>query len=205
MSEVALNHRNLSVLDKVARGKSIEAGLTGNAHFPDATATKDAIKAATDELEAKRLAADATKQAAHEAVTHQKTAETDWDTKYADAGAYVESKAKGDEAKILSSGFAVKSAGAPVGAMPAPENASASGGDMEGEIDFSWNPVRGRTVYAGEQALSPTGPWTQFYIGTRSSCTAPGLVSGTAYWLRVRAIGAAGPGPWSDPATWRAT
>jgi hypothetical protein len=28
-----------------------------------------------------------------------------------------------------------------------------------------------------------------------------GLASGQRVWVRVRAIGAAGPGPWSDPAT----
>ena len=31
------------------------------------------------------------------------------------------------------------------------------------------------------------------------------LTSGTQYWFRVRAIGAAGPSAWSDPATKRAT
>ena len=34
---------------------------------------------------------------------------------------------------------------------------------------------------------------------------ATGLVRGTQYWFRVRAIGAAGPSAWSDPATKRAT
>jgi hypothetical protein len=33
----------------------------------------------------------------------------------------------------------------------------------------------------------------------------PTLVSGTQYWFRVRAIGAAGSSAWSDPATKRAT
>lgn len=32
-----------------------------------------------------------------------------------------------------------------------------------------------------------------------------GLTSGTQYWFSVRAIGAAGPSAWRDPATKRAT
>ena len=36
---------------------------------------------------------------------------------------------------------------------------------------------------------------------TKSKATVTGLTSGTKYWFRVRAIGATGPGPWSDPAT----
>ena len=36
---------------------------------------------------------------------------------------------------------------------------------------------------------------------TKSKATVSGLATGTKYWFRVRAIGAAGPGPWSDPAT----
>jgi hypothetical protein len=31
------------------------------------------------------------------------------------------------------------------------------------------------------------------------------LVSGTEYWYRVKALGAAGPSPWSDRASKRAT
>ncbi len=33
-----------------------------------------------------------------------------------------------------------------------------------------------------------------------SKHTETGLTSGTKYWIRVRAVGASGFGPWSDPA-----
>ena len=64
---------------------------------------------------------------------------------------------------------------------------------------------RGVQTYIAERATSPDGPWTQCHIGKASSCTATALISGTQYWFRVRAIGAAGPSAWSDPATKRAT
>jgi hypothetical protein len=43
--------------------------------------------------------------------------------------------------------------------------------------------------------LADTGPWTQGYVGKKSSCTDTGLASGTLNWFRMRAVGAAGPGP----------
>ena len=58
---------------------------------------------------------------------------------------------------------------------------------------------------AGRTPNASRGLWTQCYVGKASSCTATGLVSGTQYWFHVRAIGAAGPSAWNDPATKRAT
>jgi hypothetical protein len=64
---------------------------------------------------------------------------------------------------------------------------------------------RGVQTYIAQYATSPNGPWTECYVGKASSCTVTGLTSGTQYWFQVRAIGAAGPSAWSDPATKRAT
>ena len=95
---------------------------------------------------------------------------------------------------------------APVGQLPQPANLVATGGDLEGTVDLSWDALRrGVQTYIAQQATSPSGPWTQCYVGKASSCTVTGLTSGTQYWFQVRAIGAAGPSAWSDPATKRAT
>jgi len=55
------------------------------------------------------------------------------------------------------------------------------------------------------QSARFSGIGLQCYVGKASSCTVPGLTSGTQYWFQVSAIRAAGPGAWSDPATKRAT
>ena len=95
---------------------------------------------------------------------------------------------------------------APVGQLPQPANLVATGGDLEGTVDLSWDALRrGVQTYIAQQATSPSGPWTQCYVGKASSCTVTGLTSGTQYWFQVCAIGAAGPSAWSDPATKRAT
>ena len=93
-----------------------------------------------------------------------------------------------------------------VGQLPQPANLVATGGDLEGTLDLSWDVLRrGVQTYIAQQALSPSGPWTQCYVGKASSCTVTGLTSGTQYWFQVCAIGTAGPSAWSDPATKRAT
>ena len=48
---------------------------------------------------------------------------------------------------------------------------------------------------------SGTGPWINTRVVTKSSTTVNGLTTGGRVWFRVAAIGAAGQGPWSDPAT----
>jgi hypothetical protein len=120
-------------------------------------------------------------------------------------GAYIQSASAGQENKILSAGVEVADAPSPVGQLPAPANLRATGGDLEGEADLSWDPVPGRDTYIAECASAATGPWNQIYVGKRSSCTTSDLSSGQMYYFRVRAVGAAGPGPWSDIAHKRAT
>jgi hypothetical protein len=95
---------------------------------------------------------------------------------------------------------------APVGTLPQPANLAATGGDLDGTVDLTWDAIRrGVQSYVAQQSTSPSGPWTECYIGKASSSTATALTSGTQYWFQVRAIGAAGPSAWSDQATTRAT
>ena len=139
-----------------------------------------------------------------------------------------------DGATLQSGGWELQAARAPVGQLPQPANLDATGGDLEGTVDLpvnlnvgqrvsparvsAGNPLgrrdalpyvdalrRGVQTYIAQQALSPSGPWTQCYVGKASSCTVTGLTSGTQYWFQVSAIGAAGLSPWSDPATKRTT
>ena len=60
-------------------------------------------------------------------------------------------------------------------------------------------------VSLGEWWADPDGPRTQFYLGTKSSCTASGLNPGQIYYFQVRAVGPLGPGSWSDIAQKRAS
>ena len=111
-----------------------------------------------------------------------------------------------DAATLQSGGWNLQAARAPVGTLPQLASLAATGGGLDGTVGLTWDAIRrGVQTYVAEQATAPSGPWTQCYVGKSSKCTVTGLTSGTEYWFRVRAIGAAGLSAWSDPATKRAT
>ena len=119
-------------------------------------------------------------------------------------GAYVQSESGGDEAKILSSGFGVRGAAAPISPVGQVLNLAVTEGDNPGSVDGQWDPVEGKKTYevAFYVGADPaTGTYTQAAPVTASRTTLTGLSSGSRVWVKARALGAAGPGPWSDPAT----
>ena len=89
--------------------------------------------------------------------------------------------------------------------MSAPANFHATGGDNAGEVDLGCDPQPGVQAHMVEYSTSATGPFTLGYTGKKSSCSIPGLLSGTGYWFQMWAVGAAGPGPKSGPIMKRAT
>jgi len=205
MAEIKLNFKGLSDLAIIQQCLNIKTALTGNATFPTTTPTLAAFGTLITTAQNKLTAADTAQQAAKLATADKDAAIAALLAGAKQLAASVSVTANGDALKIQSAGFSVKATAAPVGELPAPQNLSATGGDQEGENDLHWNPVNGRTSYLAEHRTTPNGPWVQFYAGKKSSATATGLVSGTQYDFRVRAVGAAGPGPWSDIAQSRAT
>jgi hypothetical protein len=204
MARVKLDHKDLATPAFVTRMEEISAAMTGNAVFTSLAANVTAFNT--------KVATLATKNSAYEtAVLACKTAMTERDdarTAAEDSARALASASEGvtsDAAELQSGGWHLRGEAAPVGPMPAPQNVSATAGDLDGEVDLSWEPVSGRDTYIAEHSTSATGPWTQFYVGKKSSCTATGLVSATMYWFRIRAVGTAGPGPWSDITQKRAT
>jgi hypothetical protein len=107
----------------------------------------------------------------------------------------------GDNAEgIVSLGFEIAGTSpAPVGALGKPQNLETSMSEDEGAIDWHVHPERGATTYEPETTADPVhGPWLRHDSSTRSSGTLTGLPSGTRQYVRVRANGPKGPGPWSD-------
>jgi hypothetical protein len=102
----------------------------------------------------------------------------------------------------MSAGLETRSAATTDSSAPAaPETLTATTGNHEGEIELSWDAVRGARSYVVERTTDPqAGPWTQAGVWPRSSLILEELDSGTRYYFRVAAVTLNGQSPWSNHA-----
>jgi hypothetical protein len=203
MAKVKLALRNLTIPQKVQFIRQVVTAMTGNANFTTPVPTLASITAKANDLETKYNDANASRQTAQQKTTLQETSDTDANSTMTQLASYVENATAGDAAKIQSAGMEIRAEGAPIGTLPAPLGLIATVGDNDGELDLDWDSVRGATTYLVQRSIDPptATTWQQVLVVTNSKGTVTGLTSGTKYWFRVAAVGTAGQGPWSDPAT----
>ncbi len=203
MPKIKLNLRSLSIPEKIARAQQIVAALTDNPNFTAPHPPLAQVTAAINALETASNAAQAARQEAKAKTAEQNASEEELDRVVTQLVAHVESIAGGDEKVIRSAGLDVRapSASAP-SSPPAPPALTATVGDHDGEIDLSWDTVRGARSYVIERSTDPTTEtsWVHAGLSTRSKITIEGLTSGTRYWFRVAALTNNGQAPWSNPA-----
>ncbi len=119
-------------------------------------------------------------------------------------GKAVESEAKGSPVMLSASGYAMSGPSTPATTPPAQvKNLALTAGDADGSINAQWDSDPLAAAYEAQcTTQNPiTGPWATLAQPTASFCTIDAQQSGSRCWVRVRALGAKGPGPWSDPAT----
>ena len=116
---------------------------------------------------------------------------------------HVESDTKGDNALEIACGFAVASAPSPSPSIVQPADLSVTMGDNDGSLDWHSHPVPGAIGMEPQTTANPLDPasWLKHDVVSQSSGTITGLPSGTRQYVRIRAIGPNGPGPWSDVAS----
>jgi hypothetical protein len=200
MAKVKLELSKKSIAEKVVLGNKVDSNMTGNVYFktpnPPLETLKTAIinmTAASDDVEAARK----TVQLKLSILYQQ---ENIFDGVMTQLGSYVGNVSNGDEAIILSSGMDVQKDKSPTTLPDKITSVNATSGDNAGEIDLFWDKSYNAKSYVVEIAVNGTVlEWKQSQITTKSKAELTGLLTGTAYQLRVAAVGAAGQGPWSDP------
>ncbi len=198
MALVNMDYSGRPVAEKIVKSRLFINKLTGNANFSIPNPTLAELTTDTDALEVANEAAQGGSKASKQAL---KDAEAKLDSQISILGAYIQSEAEGNEAKILSTGALVRKGNAPVGELPAPIGLLAKIGAMEGTVDCKWDTVKGSKSYIIQMASDLAGTtWSYSGASTATKYTAVGLSSGKKYLFRVAALGAAGQGPWSDPA-----
>jgi len=203
MARIRLNLRNLSLTEKIARGRQIVAAMTNNASFPNPQPPLTDVTTAVDDLEKTFASVQAAKSEVTTRVVTQDNADTKLVQTLTQLAGYVESVAGKNDALITSAGMETKSSRSAPTAPITPQGLSATAGEHDGEIYLSWKPVSNARSYAIECSLDPAtaGSWTHVGIATSSSKVIPNLTTGKRYWFRVAAIGSVGQSGWSEHAT----
>jgi hypothetical protein len=194
----------LSPAALVERARAIIAALTGNADFPTPAPTLAAVGAAADAVEAADTAV-LNNGGKQDYLTRSLRAQELRDLLLL-LGAYVQVTSGGDPEKILSAGYPYRKAAEPVGPLPAPGNLRIEFSKLSGQLDLTWDRVPGRMFYEGQWNQVDPGvedDWKGLVNLSDNTYTVKGLTPGKLYYFRVRGVGAAGPGPWSDPASER--
>lgn len=207
MPKIKLDLSKKTPAQKITLGQAHVTAMTGNANFPDAgrlpldaafLATLTALSTAEADVIVK-------KNEWKEAIATRDAAEAALDAALTSRASYCEAAQPTDEAALISSGLPLRPAPTAVGDLPAPGDLAATVGDNEGEMDLSCDPVSGASSYEWQCRLHADGnAWQGAKNSTTSKITVEGLTPGAQYAFRVRAIGAAGPGAWSDEAAKRA-
>jgi hypothetical protein len=207
MSKIKFNLSALSIPEKIARAQQLVAALTDNPDFTDPHPPLAQVTAAINELEAAANAAQAARQEAKARTAAQHEKEEALDKMLTQLVAHVESIAGDDQQRILSAGLEPRTAASSHSALHSaasstPPNLTATFGDHEGEIDLSWDTVRGARSYVVQRSPDPPTDtsWVHAEVATRSKITIEHLTSGTRYWFRVAAVMPTGDSPWSNPA-----
>ncbi len=119
---------------------------------------------------------------------------------------YVQSASDGDETKILSAGFDVKSPLHPIGILPPPGNVRSVFGNVPGEIILRYGGVDGRLIYKVQLKEGDGLPdsWRDYTYTGKTRLVIGGLVSGREYEFRIACISASGIGDYSDPTSHKA-
>ncbi len=200
MTLLVKNISRLNATQLVERCLFIEERLSGNPSFPDLQPDLAQVAAKRDALQlAIILAADGGRTFVAKRERRRRELKLMLD---ALAGSVV-SQAAEDEEKILSAGFFLRDRSRRRAEVPMPLRLRARITEQIGEAQLDWATTRGAAIYVVEHnAVSPddTNAWKQVAETTRIRYLVSGLPSAKESWFRVRAIGTAGKGPWSDVA-----
>ncbi len=205
MTKIKRNWNKMSRADRLSLAQTIVTALTGNAAFAS-------ISAAVTAFEAKRSDSAAAEQAIKDNEVTMKQLRTAA-TEKADVllegfeilALACEGVALGREEPLSTTGFGTTTPGGPGPSvdMTQPQNFSITAGDFDGRIDGHCDPVLGARGYNIQItfAMTETPVWQDRDDSPNTQFSLTGLTSGQRVWVRMRAFGTKGPGPWSDPAT----
>ena len=208
MTRFRLELSRIKPADKLALGATHITAMTGNANYPQPTRvpTDAQVQTAQDDLATAEADVASAEVIWKQKIQIRDQKEEAWDTVITARANNCEALTPGDAVALASTGFPLRGTPAPVGALPAPGDLRAIPTDNAGGIELRCNTVKGASSYEWECKVhdNVSAPWEAVKTSTTSKILVPALTPGTLYAFRVRGIGSAGPGAWSDEASERA-
>ena len=206
MAKFKLELKQKTRAEKLSMGATHITAMVGNTNYPVATRvpTDAQVQAVQDEL----TIADAEADAA-EAVWKNKNAirdakEAAWDTVITARAGNCEAVTPNDLVALSSTGFPMRLPAGPMGELGIPGDLRATPAPNEGVIKLRCKTVKGASSYEWQVHPDSDAAWQPLQITTTTRLAAKDLTPGVLYHFRVRALGSAGAGPWSDVAIERA-
>lgn len=202
-SKISLRIAKATANEVVAKAATIVSKMTDNPNFSSPIPELSSIAQQADVVKDKLTRQQAAFQTYQQMTAELKTEKEKLMSMLETEAAYVQITSVGDEATILSSGFDIRQKAVAIGKLPPAKKLLVFEGMNEGEVNATWDPVKGARSYLVEMSTDITRPeaWVYQTTTTRGKCTLQGLPSGSRIWIRVAPINAAGQGAYSDPAT----
>jgi hypothetical protein len=200
MAKVKLELSKKNTSEKTALGNKVVTNMTGNVNFTTPNPALETVKTAITNMSTAAEDVEAARKIVQVKLSVLYQQESIFDGVMTQLGSYVDNTSNGDEAIILSAGMDVQKEKSATTLPDKITSVNATSGDSAGEIDLSWDKSYNAKSYVVEIAINGTTlEWKHAQITTKSKAELNGLITGTAYQLRVAAVGSAGQGPWSDP------
>ena len=193
MATVKMGFSRLTIPEQIERMRLIVTMMTGNANFPSPSPKLDVMAAAATTLETAYNEArnrDKIKVAAMYARRKELL------QLVLELAGYVQQATQGDGEKILSSGFFVRSQGAPKpNTAGEVTNLRLSDGPASGSLLSKWDAASNAVIYVIETATDADFKDAKYFaITTRTQKVISGFTVGSTIWVRVRGLGKEKPG-----------
>jgi hypothetical protein len=196
--KIALGLKSLTELETIAKAREYADNMLANPTiFGTCVPNAAAINLAADNAEADYLDKKTKDQAAEAATTKKEATFGILDSTIAKAASWTEDNVL--VASDIEKVFTLQKERTATTSIDQVEGLAATIGDKTGEVDLSWDRVLKASSYEIQCRLAGATDWTHAKVTSASSTTIKGLISGTLYQFRVRAIGPNDlEGEWSD-------